>query len=198
MSSSLLSKRVSALALSAAVAAASWLMPAGPAAAARSKVFNLSSPTIRDFGMLKKKNAGMNAKNKNCVGENVSPPLRWTNAPANTKSFAITMYDPAGRGGAGVVHWVAYDIPASKTGLKEGEATKPSSEFKGGKNQLGMETYFGPCPPFGDKPHPYVITLIATDLAPGALQAGLNRDELNKALEGHVLGDTTLVVRFGH
>ena len=193
-----MSKRAFVVLLSAAIAAATWFIPAGPAAAARSKVFNLSSPTIRDFGMLKKRNAGMNPKNKNCVGENVSPPLRWTNAPANTKSFAITMFDPAGRGGAGVVHWIAYDIPASKTGLKEGEATKPSSEFKGGKNIMGIETYFGPCPPFGDKPHPYVITLSATDLAPGALQAGLNKDELDKALAGHVLGDTTLVVRFGH
>lgn len=198
MSSPSLSKRVSVLMLSAAIAAACSLMPAGPAAAARSKVFNLSSPAVREFGMMKKRFAGMNAQNKNCVGENISPPLRWTNAPANTKSYAIMMYDPAGRGGAGVVHWVAYDIPASKTGLKEGEATKPSSEFKGGKNSPGMETYFGPCPPFGDKPHPYVITLIATDLAPGSLQAGLTKDELDKALAGHVLGDTTLVLRFGH
>lgn len=196
--SSPLSKRVSVVLLSAAMAAAMWLIPAGPAAAARAKVFNLSSPSQRDFSMMKKKYAGLNPQNKNCVGENISPPLRWTNAPAKTQSFVITMFDPAGRGGAGVVHWIAYDIPASKTGLKEGEATKPSSEFKGGKNIMGMETYFGPCPPFGDKPHPYVITLIATDLAPGALQAGLNKDELDKALAGHVLGDTTLVLRFGH
>ena len=190
--------RVSALLLAGTVAAGWCLLPAGPADAARAKVFNLTSPGSKDFGMMKKKNAGLNPKNKNCVGQNVSPPLHWTNAPANTKSFAITMYDPAGRGGAGVVHWVAYDIPASKTSLKEGEASKPSSEFKGGKNIAGVGTYFGPCPPFGDKPHPYVITLIATDLAPGSLQAGMTKDELDKALQNHVLGDTTLVLRFGH
>ena len=193
-----MSYRVSALALAAAVGAASCLLPSSQAAAAKSKVFNISSPAFKDFGMLKKKNAGMNPQNKNCVGENVSPPLRWTNAPSNTKSFAIIMFDPAGRGGAGVVHWVAYDIPTSKTSLKEGEASQPSSEFKGGKNIAGKETYFGPCPPFGDKPHPYVITLVASDLAPDALQAGMTKDELATALNGHVLGATTMVARFGH
>jgi hypothetical protein len=193
-----MSHRVSALVLAGAVAAASCLLPSGQAAAAKSKVFNISSSALHDFGMLKKKYAGKNEQNKNCVGENVSPPLRWTNAPANTKSFAIIMFDPAGRGGAGVVHWVAYDIPASKTALKEGEASQPSNEFKGGKNTPGMTTYFGPCPPFGDKPHPYVITLIASDIAPGTLQAGMTKDELANALNGHVLGATTMVARFGH
>lgn len=190
--------RVSAVLLAGAVAAGWCLLPAAPASAAKSKVFNISSPAFKDFGMLKKKNAGENPKNKNCVGQNVSPPLRWTNAPNSTKSFVITMFDPAGRGGAGVVHWIAYDIPASKTSLKEGEASQASSEFKGGKNIMGQQTYFGPCPPFGDKPHPYVITLIATDLAPGSLQAGMTKDELDKALQGHVIADTTLVARFGH
>lgn len=191
-------KRVSALMLAGAVAAGWCLLPASQADAAAKKVFNISSPALKDFGMLKKKYAGKNDQNKNCVGENVSPPLRWTNAPANTKSFAIIMFDPAGRGGAGVVHWVAYDIPASKTSLKEGEASQPSTEFKGGKNTPGLTTYFGPCPPFGDKPHPYVITLVASDIAPGTLQAGMTKDELANALNGHVLGATTMVARFGH
>ncbi|HTP84319.1 MAG TPA: YbhB/YbcL family Raf kinase inhibitor-like protein [Alphaproteobacteria bacterium] len=192
-----MSYRASAVVLAGAIAAAS-LLPSSHAIAAAKKVFNISSPALRDFGMLKKKYAGKNDQNKNCVGDNVSPPLKWTNAPANTKSFAIIMFDPAGRGGAGVVHWVAYDIPAAKTSLKEGEASQPSNEFKGGKNTPGLTTYFGPCPPFGDKPHPYVITLIASDIAPGTLQAGMTKDELAAALNGHVLGATTMVARFGH
>ncbi len=193
-----MSYRVSALVLAGAIAAASCLLPSSQADAAKSKVFNISSSALKDFGMLKKKYAGKSDQNKNCVGENISPPLRWTNAPANTKSFAIIMFDPAGRGGAGVVHWVAYDIPASKTSLKEGEASQPSNEFKGGKNTPGTTAYFGPCPPFGDKPHPYVISLIASDIAPGTLQAGMTKDELANALNGHVLGATTMVARFGH
>jgi Raf kinase inhibitor-like YbhB/YbcL family protein len=102
------------------------------------------------------------------------------------------------RGGVGFVHWVAYDLPAKKTSLKEGEASAPSSEFKGGKNGAGSETYFGPCPPFGEKPHPYVITLTATDLEPGTLKPGMTRDELGAALAGHIKGSTSLVARSGH
>ncbi len=192
-----MSYRASSVVLAGALAAA-CLLPTSHANAAAKKVFDISSPALRDFGMLKKKYAGKNDQNKNCVGDNVSPPLKWTNAPANTKSFAIIMFDPVGRGGAGVVHWVAYDIPAAKTSLKEGEASQPASDFKGGKNTPGLTTYFGPCPPFGDKPHPYVITLVASDLAPGSLQAGMTRDELAAALNGHILGATSMVARFGH
>jgi Raf kinase inhibitor-like YbhB/YbcL family protein len=193
-----MSYRASAFVLAGAVAAASVLLPSSQATAAAKKAFDISSPALRDFGMLKTKYAGKNDQNKNCVGQNVSPPLKWTNAPANTKSYAIIMFDPVGRGGAGVVHWVAYDIPASKTSLKEGEASQPSNEFKGGKNTPGLTTYFGPCPPFGDKPHPYVITLVASDIAPGTLQAGMTKDELAAALNGHVLGATSMIARFGH
>src|SRR5580698_2480501 len=56
-----------------------------------------------------------------CPGKNISPELAWHNAPAGTKSFAILMYDVDGQYGAGVSHWVAYDIPATVHGLAEGE-----------------------------------------------------------------------------
>jgi Raf kinase inhibitor-like YbhB/YbcL family protein len=160
--------------------------------------FDITSSAVQDGGLLAQKNAGNNPQNKNCDGQNISPPLAWTDPPANTKSYAIIMFDPVGRGGMGVVHWVAYDIPASKTSLKEGEASNPSTEFKGGKNTPGLLTYFGPCPPKGDKPHPYVITLIATDMEPGALKPDMTRDELGAALTGHSLGATSIVTRYGH
>jgi Raf kinase inhibitor-like YbhB/YbcL family protein len=160
--------------------------------------FDITSSAVQDGGMLQQKNAGDNPQNKNCDGQNVSPPLAWSNPPANTQSYAIIMVDPAGRGGSGVVHWVAYDIPAGKTSLREGEASQPSTEFKGGKNTRGLSTYFGPCPPLGDKPHPYVITLIATDLPAGTLKPDLTRDELGAALAGHALGVTSIVTRYGH
>jgi Raf kinase inhibitor-like YbhB/YbcL family protein len=184
----------SGLTLAGCVTAASALL-AMPSDAA---TFDITSKAVQDGGMLAKKNAGNNPQNKNCDGENVSPPLAWANPPANTKSFAIIMFDPVGRGGLGVVHWVAYDIPASKTSLGEGEASKPSTEFKGGKNTPGLLTYFGPCPPMGDKPHPYVITLVATDMEAGTLKPDMTRDELGAALTGHVLGATSIVTRYGH
>ena len=168
---------------------------AGPVLAAP---FDISSTAASDGGALAKKFGGNNPQNKNCEGQNVSPPLAWSNPPEKTQSYAIVMLDPVGRGGMGFVHWVAYDIPASKKSLREGEASQPSSEFKGGKNQAGGSTYFGPCPPIGDKPHPYVVTLIATDLATGALKPEMTREELGAALTGHVLGATSTVMRYGH
>jgi Raf kinase inhibitor-like YbhB/YbcL family protein len=187
-------RHLTALAFTGLVAAATG----GFAAPGHSASFDITSSAVQDGGMLAKKNAGNVANNKNCDGESVSPPLAWSNPPANTKSYAIIMLDPVGRGGQGVVHWVAYDIPASKTSLKEGEASKPSSEFKGGKGTAGLTTYAGPCPPFGDKPHPYVITLVATDLEAGGLKPDMTRDELGAALTGHVLGATSIVTRYGH
>lgn len=170
---------------------------AGPGKAADAKpVFNLASPAIKDFGLLNKKYAGNAKGNPNCDGEGVSLPLHWSNAPASTKSFAIIMVDPVGRGGLGVVHWLAYDIPAATTSLKTGEASSTSAPFPQGKNTPGTQMYFGPCPPFGDKPHPYVITLIATDLAPGSLKAGMTQADLGQALTGHALAATSLVVRY--
>jgi phosphatidylethanolamine-binding protein (PEBP) family uncharacterized protein len=112
--------------------------------------FMLKSSAFEDNGKLGVKNAGNNKQNPNCVGENVSPPLAWSNPPAGTTSYAILMYDPEGRGGLGVVHWVAYGIPASVTGFAEGEVSKPSDQYVGGKSTPGLAYYFGPCTPPGD------------------------------------------------
>jgi len=172
--------------------------PKAPAAAPKPKVFNITSTDVKDGGKLAEKFGGVNPNLKGCSGQNISPALNWTNVPEGTKSFAIVMTDPVPRGGLGFVHWVAYDIPAKKTSLAQGEASKASNEFKGGKGGTGAETYFGPCPPIGDKAHPYVITLVATDLEPGGLKAGMTRDELGAALTGHIKGQTSLVARYGH
>jgi Raf kinase inhibitor-like YbhB/YbcL family protein len=164
----------------------------------KTKSFGLSSTDVKDGGTFARKFAGKNPNSKNCDGDNLSPALHWTNVPDGTKSFAIVMSDPVPRGGLGFVHWVAYDIPQSQRSLKQGAASHPTEEFKGGKNGAGTESYFGPCPPIGDKAHPYVIVLIATDLVPGNLKPGLTRDELGAALQGHVKGQTSLVARYGH
>jgi len=157
--------------------------------------FSLSSPSFEDNGKLAVKNAGNDKSNPNCVGENISPPLEWRNPPAGTKSFALILFDPEGRAGLGGVHWVAYGIPASVTRLVEGEASKPSEKFRGGKGTRNLDTYSGPCTPPGDWHH-YTFTLIATDLDPTALQPGMTRDELLAALSGHAKGAAGLIGRF--
>jgi Raf kinase inhibitor-like YbhB/YbcL family protein len=181
-----------------AALALAWAAGTAPAGAAdakqpRPKLFVLYSPAMKSFSYMPEKYVGSNP-NGNCKGQNVSLPLSWDNVPANTKSFAITMYDPAARGGAGFVHWVAYDIPGDKKGLKEGEANSTTG-FVGGKNGAGDGTWRGPCAPLTDYPHPYTITLVATDLAPGTLKPGMTRAELDAALQGHALGTTTFIAR---
>src|SRR5262245_40897502 len=73
--------------------------------------FTLTSTTFKDGQLMPRKVANTNPNNPNCVGDNVSPQLSWANPPEGTRSFAILMEDPEGRGGAGVHHWVAYGIP---------------------------------------------------------------------------------------
>jgi len=165
--------------------------------AAAAEPFKLTSPAYDDNAVLAAKNAGDNKSNPNCVGDNVSPPLAWANPPAGTNSFALIMVDPEGRGGLRVVHMVTYDIPASVTGFAEGELSKPSDKYVGGKSTMGKATYFGPCTPAGDYHH-YTLTLIATDLDPKALQPGMTRDELFAALKGHTKGAAGLILRFTH
>jgi Raf kinase inhibitor-like YbhB/YbcL family protein len=165
--------------------------------AASAQSFSLTSSTFKDGEMLQVKNAGDTKTNPNCVGENVSPPLAWTNVPAGTTSFALVMVDPEGRGGLGVIHWIAYDIPASVTSFAEGEASQPSEKYVSGKSTPNKLTYFGPCTPPKTGYHHYTLTLIATDLDPKALQPGLTREELFKALEGHTKGAAGIVGLFG-
>src|SRR5215510_11561720 len=107
-------------------------------AAAGSGAFTLSSSTFKDGQMMPRKVANKNAQNPNCVGDNVSPQLSWSNPPAGTKSFALTMVDPEGRGGLGVHHWVAYAIPANVTSFAEGELRKETVKYVGGKSTRGV------------------------------------------------------------
>ena len=141
-------------------------------------VFTLTSTTFQDGKIMPKKVANDRAGNPNCVGENVSPQFSWTNVPAGTKSFALLMSDPEGRAPSGVSHWVAYGIPASVTGFAEGEASKPSDKYVGGKSTMGVGNYSGPCTPPNTTPHHYTFILIATDFEPGELPPGLTRDEV--------------------
>jgi hypothetical protein len=109
--------------------------------------FALTSTTFKDGTLMPKKVANKNPANPNCVGDNVSPQLSWSGVPDGTKSFALTMIDPEGRAGLGVFHWVAYGIPANVTSFAEGEVSKASDKYVGGKSTQGVGNYSGPCTP---------------------------------------------------
>lgn len=162
------------------------------------RAFSLDSPGRTDSALLSARYAGNNNANPNCDGENVSPALAWSSAPAGTRSFVILMDDQAGRAGLGVSHWVAYGIAPALGGLAEGDASSPSTKFVGGRNTGGSELYSGACPPRGDSPHHYVLTLIATTLEPDALKSGLTKTELLSALQGRTVGAASLVLRYAH
>ena len=173
-------------------------LSAAPATRA-ADVLTLTSPAIPDNGTLAAKNACSDKqRSPNCVGENISPPLAWSNVPDGTKSFALLLFDPEGRAPAGVSHMVIYGIPADVKGFAEGELSKPSDKFIGGKNLMGVGIYFGPGTPPNTDWHHYTFTLVATDLDPKALQPGMTRDELAAALKDHVKGSAGLVTRFKH
>jgi Raf kinase inhibitor-like YbhB/YbcL family protein len=159
------------------------------------KLFTLTSPTLKDDMMLPVKYAGDNCRG-GTSGKSISPPLAWTNAPPSTKSFALVMIDPDGARGMGSVHWVAYNIPATRKSLKEGEGNREVKDLTEGRNSRGTNGYTGPCGPPADAPHHYVIQLLALDIAAGTLQPGLDRDGLLKMINGHSLGPASMVVRY--
>ncbi|CAB3647872.1 hypothetical protein LMG22037_00763 [Paraburkholderia phenoliruptrix] len=154
--------------------------------------FTLTSPGLADGGTLDSSHA---ASANNCGGGNVPPALQWRNAPASTKSYAVTIFDPDGAKGLGIVHWVLYGIAPSVTALGAGAAAPPGSI--GGTNRTGGPGYFGPCPPVGEVPHHYIAQVYALDLAPDALPAGLTRDALLAAIKDHVIAATSTVLRYG-
>ncbi|HET9715379.1 MAG TPA: YbhB/YbcL family Raf kinase inhibitor-like protein [Pseudolabrys sp.] len=167
------------------------------ASAAHAEPFTLTSSNFKDSTMMDRKHAGNIASNPNCIGQNVSPELKWSNAPADTKSFVVVMSDWEGQRGLGSHHLLAYNIQPTVTGFAEGELGKPSDKFTGGKETAGTTMYRGPCTPPNTGIHHYIFTVIATDLEPGALPAGLTRDELWDKLKGHGKGVAGLVGLFG-
>jgi Raf kinase inhibitor-like YbhB/YbcL family protein len=176
--------------------ACSLTLGAAGIATAASPLFTLSSPAFNDNDVLPFKYAGGHLCANGGRGGDISPPLTWTNPPAGTKSFAVLMIDPDGRRGVGSVHWVAYGIPGTRTGVKEGEGGAPTPEIILGKNSRGTAGYTGPCGPPVDAPHHYIIDVIALDLEPSTLQPDLDRDQLLKLISGHSLGPASMVVRY--
>lgn len=100
-----------------------------------------------------------------CTGENISPAVVWMDPPKDTKSFALTVYDPDAPTGSGWWHWVMINIPADMHGLQQGAGDPAAGKAPKGAMQMrtdfGKPGWGGPCPPQGDKPHRYIFTLHA-------------------------------------
>src|SRR3981081_985369 len=100
-----------------------------------------------------------------CDGGNQSPHLAWSGAPAGTKSFAVTCYDPDAPTGSGFWHWVVINIPPNVTELALDAGNRKSPKLPHGalqpRTDFGAPGYGGPCPPAGDHPHRYLFTAFA-------------------------------------
>jgi len=150
-----------------------------------------------------------------CTGGNVSPELKWKNAPPGTQSFSLQLYDPDAPTGSGFWHWAVYNIPASETGLAQGAGNSLGAlpyPSHGGNTDF-MDTgatgvngnYGGPCPPVGDRPHRYIFTLFALDVPdleaaagiPVTGTAGLHGFALNKGIGAHLLGTASFTAYYG-
>jgi len=128
-----------------------------------------------------------------CDGDDASPALRWRDAPANTRSFALIMDDPDAPGRT-FTHWVLLDIPAGVTTLSEG--WHAGDIGAAGRNDFGKAGYGGPCPPPGHGPHRYFFSLYAVDTDSLNLSDGASRPQVEQALEGHVIGQARLMGRY--
>lgn len=119
---------------------------------------------------------------------NVSPPLRISGVPEGTETLALVVDDPDAMKPAGKVwdHWVVWNVPAETADVAEGSVPEGATE---GRNSYGERGYGGPNPP--DREHTYRFVLYALDTTLG-LDAGATKADLEAAIEGHVLGETTL------
>ncbi|HEX5385312.1 MAG TPA: YbhB/YbcL family Raf kinase inhibitor-like protein [Gemmatimonadales bacterium] len=155
-----------------------------PDAPRHSAPITLTSTTFEPGGTLPDSMAA-----DQCGGENRSPALSWSDFPSETRSFALTIFDPHAPTGSGFWHWVVFDLPASVTRLDAGVGSSASpGGGRTGHNDYGQSRYGGPCPPPGDGPHDYVFTVYALDLAKvdgaGPETTGA---KLNFLMRGHVL-----------
>jgi Raf kinase inhibitor-like YbhB/YbcL family protein len=137
-------------------------------------------------------NAAMPSK-YSCEGQNVSPPLAWSGAPASTKSFTLIVQDPDAPDPAAptrvVTHWVLYDLPANAAAIAEGASDLPAAAHQA-KNEKGDAGYMGPCPPIGR--HRYFFKLYALDTVLPELSSPKEKD-VEQAIQGHVVGTGELV-----
>ena len=153
--------------------------------------FMLSSPTIKPNSVLSQDQV---FNGFGCSGKNISPALKWSGAPKETKSFAVTVYDPDAPTGSGWWHWVVYNIPADANELAEGAGNAAGTFMpKGavqGRTDFGAPGFGGACPPAGDKPHRYVFTIYALktekldvpmDASPAMVGFMINASKIDKA-----------------
>lgn len=142
------------------------------------------------------------AKAFGCTGGNMSPPLQWSGAPAGTKSFVVTLFDPDERSTpSGWWHWVVYDLPSTADKLSVGAGAEHSQlvpvQTLQGRTDLGEDAYHGPCPAKGDPPHRYVFTIYALNVAKLPVPADSSGAMVTSEAQEHLLAKAVFVAHYG-
>lgn len=146
----------------------------------------ISSPAFQDGEMI--------PKLYSCEDKNISPPVNWDNVPTGTMSIAIIMDDPDAPVGTWV-HWVIYNISPDTLKLEQAvpaEKVLPNGAYQG-RNDWGRIGYGGPCPPGGT--HRYFFKIFALDTEPD-LKPGMNKKELLKAIDGHIISEGKIIGKY--
>jgi Raf kinase inhibitor-like YbhB/YbcL family protein len=126
-----------------------------------------------------------------CDGDDISPDLHWSGAPAGTRSFVLIVDDPDASRGPWV-HWVLYDLPAGTTSLPSRPRSKEAPAVgQQGQNSFRQTGYNGPCPPAGPAHH-YIFHLYALSVEHLDLPKDAGRDQVDQAMREKVLGEAKL------
>jgi Raf kinase inhibitor-like protein, YbhB/YbcL family len=133
-------------------------------------------------------------------GDNLSPALQWEGAPAGTRSFALTLYDPDAPTGSGWWHWVVYDLPASTNGLPRGAGANGGAQLpqgaKQGRTDFGSQEYGGAAPPPGHGPHRYIFTLYALNVDKLDVPDDASAAYVGFMIHSAKLGEAKLVAKY--
>lgn len=138
-----------------------------------------------------------------CTGKNISPQLSWKNAPAETKSFAITAYDPDAPTGSGWWHWLVFNIDktvdhlnSGASGITEGAKAMPAGAVES-VTSYGAKGFGGACPPVGDKPHRYIFTVYALDVEKLDIDPQARAELIGYNLNAHAIAKASIMAYYG-